>query len=132
MGARRLSARWASLTSSVLVLGAVAAGDARAQAPRPPAPSAFEVTDADRDGLISAEEYAARMHEVFFLLDRNKDGSLIRSEVPLASDAAFQAADRNRDGRLSLQEYIEARMKDFEAADRDRSGRLSADEAAGK
>ena len=132
MGLSRLFARWASLAASVLVLGAITAGDARAQGPRPPGPSAFDVTDTDRDGMISAEEYSARMHEVFFLLDRNKDGSLIKSEVPLASDAAFQAADRNRDGRLSLQEYIEARMKDFEAADRDRSGRLSPGEVAGK
>jgi hypothetical protein len=113
----------------VLTLG-VAVGPAPGQQRVPPSP--FDLTDTNRDGRITPEEYRARMVEVFFLLDRNKDGSLVRDEIPGASEAAFRAADKSGDGRLSIAEYQDARSKDYEAADSNKDGGLSRNETAGK
>jgi hypothetical protein len=113
----------------VVTLG-VAVGPAAGQQRVPPSP--FDLTDTNKDGRITPEEYRARMVEVFFLLDRNKDGSLVRDEIPGASEAAFRAADTSGDGRLSVPEYQNARMRDYAAADANKDGGLTRNETEGK
>ena len=78
----------------VMILGP-AIGPAQGQ--QPATPSAFDLTDTNRDGRITPEEYRARMLEVFFLLDRNKDGADARMND-------YTAADQNRDGALTRNE----------------------------
>jgi hypothetical protein len=118
----------ASLLIAITLGGAL--GPAQGQ-PRVP-PSPFDLTDTNKDGRITPEEYRARMVEVFFLLDRNKDGSLVRDEIPGASEAAFRAADTSGEGRLSVPEYQNARMRDYAAADANKDGGLTRNETEGK
>jgi hypothetical protein len=118
------------LTLAIAMILGVALGSAQGQSRVPPSP--FDLTDTNKDGRITPEEYRARMVEVFFLLDRNKDGSLVRGEIPGASEAAFRAADKNGDGRLSVPEYTDARMTDYAAADANKDGALTRTETEGK
>jgi hypothetical protein len=112
--------RW--VTVGVAILAVLAPAVARAQTPQL---NVFDVTDTNHDGKITADEYRARMVEVFFLLDQGKKGYLVKGDIPGVSDEAFRGANKKGDGKLSLEEYIDARMADFTAADKAHKGFLT-------
>jgi Ca2+-binding EF-hand superfamily protein len=79
-------------------------------------PKVFAAMDANHDGVLEEQEYAAGMQtESFFRQDANGDGVLeekeylVRSQTPeetAAKRAEFAQRDRDRDGRLSLKEFV--------------------------
>lgn len=98
----------------------------------------LEKADADRDGFITREEYAAARAAQFDRMDRNKDGSVTRADFgrlarfkPDAVErlmSVLSAADSDRDGRITRAELQSAPMPVFERGDSDGDGRLARDE----
>lgn len=94
--------------------------------------------DADHDGHVTREEYAAARAAQFDRMDRNKDGSVTRADFgrlarlkPDAVDrlmSVLSAADANQDGHITRAELDAAPMPVFERGDSDGDGRLSRDE----
>jgi Ca2+-binding EF-hand superfamily protein len=98
----------------------------------------LDKADADRDGYITREEYAAARAAQFDRMDRNKDGSVTRADFgrlarfkPDAVDrlmAVLSAVDTDQDGRITRAELEAAPMPVFERGDRDKDDRLSREE----
>jgi Ca2+-binding EF-hand superfamily protein len=98
----------------------------------------LERADANRDGYITREEYAAARASQFDRMDRNKDGSVTRTDFgrlarfkPDAVDrlmSVLSAADADQDGRITRAELEAAPMPVFERGDSDGDDRLSRDE----
>lgn len=94
--------------------------------------------DANRDGYITREEYAAARAAQFDRMDRDKDGSVTRADFgrlakfkPDAVDrlmSVLSAADTDQDGRITRAELAAAPMPVFERGDSDGDGRLSREE----
>lgn len=92
----------------------------------------FATIDANRDGMVSADENTQGATSMFRSLDTDSDGSLTSAELAASAHASggasFAAMDANGDGRLSTDEYAKASMKRFGELDTDRNGSLSATE----
>lgn len=112
----------ATAVTCLLLAGVVWAAD--------PGTKDFKRTDANRDGLISREEYRDRMVEVFYSADSDRDGYLDIDELGDPDPDLMKEADTNSDDRLQLREFLNRRVWDFEQADGDADGMLSVEEAS--
>lgn len=96
----------------------------------------FERFDANKDGVVSSEEYTDA--ETFKRLDINRDGKITAADFkpydsqPAKPDAGAELMkrfDANKDGKISRGE-LEAAPQLFARLDSDANGELSKDEAA--
>ena len=78
--------------------------------------SLFTIADANRDGVLTREEFASfsqtdRMFDSanFDYWDMNKDGKLTLAEMQQKPNPAFVLADTNKDCRLETAELVAAR-----------------------
>jgi len=100
----------------------------------------FDRVDADKDGVITAEEFAAAQGRDFRLLDRDNDGVVGRAEfVDRAGPTAappdqrlrearafrFRLMDTNADGRVTRDEFLAFGRKQFAEIDGNRDGRIA-------
>ena len=84
-------------SASLMIAALLTAAPALAQTPPPPGGHGgkfWEATDTNKDGVLTAEEWAAagRRPEGFAMMDANKDGKVTREE-----------------GRAAMQKMMEAR-----------------------
>ena len=85
-------------------------------------PAAFRLADADRDGVVSAAEWEARIETLFTGLDDDADGFVAFAEL----GRRFGALDEDGDGLIEIAEIGVLAAE----ADRDGDGGLSEDELA--
>lgn len=92
----------------------------------------FEQADANRDGVVSRDEYLAARVAKFDSLDRNHDGYLTDADFPrlgkMGGERAdklremLQKADTNHDGKVSREEFRNAGTPIFDLADANHDG----------
>jgi Ca2+-binding EF-hand superfamily protein len=87
----------------------------------------FTALDQDRDGYLSADEWADG-HDAFVRLDRNGDGAVSRDEYveprALTREEWFKQLDEDRNGRLAFAEWRWSRGS-FDQLDLDHDGAVS-------
>jgi Ca2+-binding EF-hand superfamily protein len=88
----------------------------------------FRRLDADRNGAISAAEFAAREAAI---VTPSGQAPPPLSAVPARASRRFLQLDRDHDGRVTVGEYLADGKARFAAADRNRNGRLDPAEFAG-
>ncbi|MCW4462023.1 EF-hand domain-containing protein [Sphingomonas sp. BT-65] len=96
--------------------------------------------DANRDGVVTRDEYARARAANFARMDRNKDGAVSKSDFkrlarfkPDAAsrlDTLIAAMDANKDGKATRAEFEAAPMPLFDRADANGDGRIDANEMA--
>jgi Ca2+-binding EF-hand superfamily protein len=114
--------------------------------PTDPGARIFGLLDRNGDGVITRDEMDAARKAAFERLDANHDGYLDEEEfaarnpdpgAPIAPpeiesrqkhDPRFIQLDRNGDGRISLEEYLADGHDRFARADRNRDGKLTREE----
>ena len=90
----------------------------------------FDRADADKDGKVTAAEFAAARDARFSGIDANKDGALEVSELRAWTrtwparfrDARFKALDTDGDGKVGPEEYVARRKAAFARIDADKDG----------
>jgi Ca2+-binding EF-hand superfamily protein len=98
----------------------------------------LERMDANRDGSITKEEFAAARSEMFGQRDRNGDGYLDSEDAGTRMTRrggermaeARERLDTDGDGRISKDEFVSADSPLFDTADKDSNGVLDAQEIA--
>ncbi len=95
--------------------------------------------DADRDGAVSAAEFAKEQQERFTKRDINKDGKLDATEVVATrggkmntgdrSDRLMKRYDANADDRVTREEFDAGQKAWFAKRDKDGDGKLGQGEA---
>lgn len=109
-----------------------------------PAPRSFAKHDANKDGVITRDEFRASADARFTKLDANKDGKLTADENRAGFGGkrhhggrghwggprgAFQTmGDTNKDGVTTREEVLAGIDAHFATADRNKDGKISADE----
>ena len=121
-----------------LPLAALLAGPAAiaAEAVPPQGPPLLVAADADHDGKVTAAELRSERERQVARFDADQDGSLSPQEYAAwFLDAAqprlarrFKADDRDGNGRIALEELVERSAAMLHRRDRDGDGALSADE----
>jgi Ca2+-binding EF-hand superfamily protein len=115
---------------SMWVCAGVLAGAAPAFAQR-----MLDNADANKDGVITREEYQKSRLEMFDKLDRNDDGYIDSEDAPKfrrrngggggeRMEAMKAELDQDKDGRVSREEFANGPMLAFEKADTNRDGQL--------
>jgi Ca2+-binding EF-hand superfamily protein len=98
----------------------------------------FKRLDANGDGKISADEFAAAGQRLFSAADGNKDGILTPRELRRGARMARQqfsghgmmALDANHDGTISKDEFLAFPDRIFARLDKNHDGKLDASEMA--
>ena len=100
----------------------------------------FTAMDADKDGRITATEYAAGARAMFVAMDANKDGRVTADEMTAAQSKVtgkkaepgdmtsadkIKVIDTDGDGVLSAQEHAAGSEAMFARMDRNKDQRLS-------
>ena len=118
--------------TSVLILTCLLSVNAHAQIRERPG-SMFDRADANADGTLTREEYAAARAEQFATRDRDSDGDLDtadfgeradRPRVSKATAAMVFQFDADRDGKVSKAEFVDGGLKLFDRADVNKNGAL--------
>lgn len=96
--------------------------------------------DANKDGLVSRDEYRTSRSLKFARLDRNGDGAVSkddyarlaekRPDMARQLDLLVTEADANKDGKVTQAEYDAMPMPMFERADTDGDGSVDKTEMA--
>ena len=132
-----------SMKLSILGLAAALAA-AAACAQTNAASAVFQSADTNGDGRVSQAEFAGHIKKsTFEKLDADKDGMITLEEwkaVDHSPEAKkhFEAMDKDRNGKISYQEFSEAAdwksaLNDsFKSLDRDRDSNLAPDELTGR
>lgn len=101
--------------------------------------------DADKDGVVTIEEWRAGQQARFKRLDTNGDGKLTQDELFARTPAAgnsvlpsdrqagrqsayFQRLDADKDGAVALAEFMAQGERNFTRCDLDRNGRIDSAE----
>ena len=89
----------------------------------------FDILDANRDGVVTRQEFLLNNTEVFylFLKEVGLDQHLDPEDIKITPEA-FAQADLNGDGKLSGAEFIEAPFSQFDAIDRNGDGEFTFEE----
>jgi Ca2+-binding EF-hand superfamily protein len=104
--------------------------------------SKMQAMDADKDGLITAEEHSAGAKLMFTKMDADGDGAVTAAEMDAAhgekhgdqaaprmsSAEKIRAVDGNADGRVTAGEHETAARDKFAKMDTNGDGKLSASE----
>jgi Ca2+-binding EF-hand superfamily protein len=103
----------------------------------------FATVDTDSNGIISADEAAARVEEAFSLMDLDANGALTLVEFmsvhmgfgpaygPYAEErqkqkeARFREMDPGKTGSVSKEAFLKYGQKQFAAADTDKDGKVT-------
>jgi hypothetical protein len=123
---------------------------AAAQVPPAPAPTGtapryykptFSSMDANKDGSVSKDEYAAYRNKKFERLDTNKDGSISKAEYltpprgghpsehgQIAREIRFKQINTSGSGSISKAEWDAETNARFAQLDRNGDGKLTPDE----
>ena len=120
------------------VLAAALSGTACAQMRGSPG-QMLEKADANKDGVVTREEYHEARMAMFAKLDRNDDGFIDQEDAPKfrrrgngdggeRMDALKQELDRDSDGRISREEFANGPLLVFEKADSNKDGKLDSAE----
>ncbi len=137
-----------SLAAAFLAFAGAAASTSAGAQQAPAAPGAgnaapraqgqrFERLDADSNGAISFEEFAAAMGTRISGADADTDGTLTVEEIAAQlqkehfrrqAERMIRRFDTNGDGKLTTAEIESRQRKVFALADRDDSGALERDE----
>jgi Ca2+-binding EF-hand superfamily protein len=103
----------------------------------------FAMMDANKDGMISADEHAAGARAMFEKMDGDKDGKVTAAEMAAAHKAVtghatkksdmsapdkIKAVDSDGDGILTAEEHAKASASMFAKMDTDKDGFLSKQE----
>ena len=103
--------------------------------PRPDAGAAFDRLDANKDGVLSRQEFEAGRQNREHRMAARGPGKGARAHMRMhrggmraIHGAMFEVADANRDGRVTLQEATAAALRHFDTADVNRDGQLTPDE----
>ena len=67
--------------------------------------------DANKDGLVSREEYRLAWKNQFLVLDQNGDGKLVREEW---SNSVFETFDKDHSNSVDTEEWDEANLVSFD------------------
>lgn len=96
--------------------------------------------DANKDGLVSRDEYRASRSMKFARLDRNGDGAVSkddyarladkRPDMARQLDMLITEADTNKDGKVTQAEYDAMPMPMFKRADTNGDGNVNKTEMA--
>lgn len=126
--ARRVLLVASGAIAVAVVLGTVAAQQSGEAAIR----KAFAAADANADGAMDVNEFAANTIYLFKEMDKNRDAYLSVQEwsIDKSGDAAsrFMLVDRNSDGRISVGEAVADKMIQFFEADSNHDGVITVDE----
>ena len=104
---------------------------------RPSAGAMFDGADANKDGLVSRDEFVGARASQFSRLDRNGDGFLDDADLPKRALARRQQNgsaqlltqfDSNGDGRISKEEFVNGPTPVFDQADANKDGSLDKQE----
>ena len=92
--------------------------------------------DANKDGVITLDEFLARRDPSFARFDKNNDGVVDRAEFEAAAKESadywvkrfIRRFDADRDGRISKDEFAKARRERFAMRDLDGDGSIGVDD----
>ena len=93
----------------------------------------FERLDANKDGVLTADELGARV-ERLMEADANKDGKLTKAEIRdfhearMAEHEKRRFPDENGDGVVSRSEWSKSRDAAFDELDANKDGKLTREE----
>jgi Ca2+-binding EF-hand superfamily protein len=104
--------------------------------------SKMQMMDADKDGLITADEHSAGAKQMFTKMDADGDGAVTAAEMDAAhgekqgdkaaprmsSAEKIRAIDGNGDGRITAGEHESAARDKFGKMDTNGDGKLSGSE----
>lgn len=120
------------LCSLFLIVGAGAAAPSWGQSRDPL--QMLQNADANRDGVITREEFHAARSQMFDRLDRNRDGYLSSADAlgrrmrggraAEALQGMITTFDANGDGRVSRAEFVNGPAWLFDLGDRNGDGRI--------
>ena len=119
--------------TSLIMLTCLLSVTAHAQTRERPG-SMFDRADANADGSLTREEFAAARADQFATRDRNSDGAFDKADigeraadrprVTQAMSAMLSQFDADRDGKVSKAEFVDGGLKLFDRADANKNGTL--------
>ncbi|HEY0686032.1 MAG TPA: hypothetical protein VGD45_27060 [Steroidobacter sp.] len=120
-------------TAALILLAAPAMAQMRGE-------GIFERADANNDGSVTREEFAAARADQFAKFDRNSDGVIDSNDVPKRLAARRQQNgggdfmvgqfDADGDGKVTKEEFLNGPTLIFDRADADRNNVLDSKELA--
>jgi hypothetical protein len=83
--------------------------------------------DANKDGVVSLEEFKTFYIAADRLVDKDGDGFITVQEWPAKERRHFAPNDTDKDGRLSMDEIMQMRLNHFKTMDKNGNGVLESE-----